>query len=110
MRLSPSYPAFYLSPLARSYAFKGRYEKAIATSHQLHDRSRIGDYPEEWALIHLAGFYVAVGRQDEARALMAEALKINPGLSLSFFKESQPFKNPAHMQRELEALKAAGMK
>ena len=110
MRLSPSYPAFYLSPLARSYAFKGRYEKAIATSHQLHDRSRIGDYPEEWALIHLAGFYVAVGRQDEARALMAEALKINPGLSLAFFKESQPFKNPAHMQRELEALKAAGMK
>jgi hypothetical protein len=41
---------------------------------------------------------------------MAEALKINPSLSLVFFKQTQPFKNPAHMQRELEALKKAGLK
>ena len=65
MRLSPWYPAFYLSPLARSYAFKGRFEEAIAASNELYDRSRIGDYPEEWALLHLAGLYIAVGRQDE---------------------------------------------
>jgi adenylate cyclase len=110
MRLSPYYPAFYLSPLARSYAFLGRYEEAIATSKQLYDRSRRGDYPEEWALIHLAGLYVAFGRQDEARHLMAEALKINLSLSLEFFKQSQPFKNPEHMKREIEALKKAGLK
>jgi adenylate cyclase len=110
MRLSPYYPAFYLSPLARSHAFRGRYKEAIATGNQLYDRSRRGEYPEEWALTHLAGLYVALGRQDEARALMAEALKINPGLSLAFFKQSQPFKNPAHMQRELNALKTAGLK
>ena len=110
MRLSPWYPAFYLSPLARSYAFKGRYEEAIASSSQLYDRSRTGDYPQEWALLHLAGLYVAVGRQDEARSLVAEALKINPGLSLAFFKQTQPFKNPAQMQRELEALEKAGLK
>ncbi|UCE52287.1 MAG: tetratricopeptide repeat protein [Desulfobacterales bacterium] len=110
MRLSPYYPAFYLSPLARSYAFLGRYEEAIATSKQLYDRSRRGDYPEEWALIHLAGLYVAFGRQDEARHLIAEALKINPSLSLEFFKQSQPFKNTEHMKREIEALKKAGLK
>ena len=110
MRLSPCYPAFYLSPLARSYAFKRRFEEAIATSNQLYDRSRIGDYPEEWALIHLAGLYVAVGRKDEAGHLVAEALKINPSLSLQFFIQTQPFKNPAHMQRELGALKKAGLK
>jgi TolB-like protein/Flp pilus assembly protein TadD len=110
MRLSPWYPAFYLSPLARSYAFKGRYEEAIATSSQLYDRSRTGDYPQEWALLHLAGLYVAVGRQDEARSLVAEALKINPGLSLTFFKQTQPFKIPVQMQRELEALEKAGLK
>jgi adenylate cyclase len=110
MRLSPYYPAFYLGPLARSYAFRGQFEEAIATSKQLYDRGRIGDYPEEWALIQLAGLYEAVGREDEARDLMAEAVKINPGLSLEFFKQTQPFKNPAHMQRELEALKKAGLK
>jgi len=110
MRLSPYYPAFYLSPLARSYAFLGRYEEAIATSKQLYDRSRKSDYPEEWALLHLAGLYVASGRQDEAQDLIAKALKINPSLTLAFFKQSQPFGNPAHMQRELEALKKAGLK
>ncbi|UCE52777.1 MAG: tetratricopeptide repeat protein [Desulfobacterales bacterium] len=110
MRLSPRYPAFYLSPLARSYAFRGRYEDAIATSNQLYDRSRKGDYPEEWALLHLAGLYVASDRQDEARELVAEAIKINPGLSLAFFEQSQPFKNPEHMKREIEALKEAGLK
>jgi hypothetical protein len=41
---------------------------------------------------------------------VAEALKINPGLSLTFFKQTQPFKNPAQMQRELEALEKAGLK
>jgi len=110
MRLSPRYPAFYLSPLARSYAFRGRYEEAIATSNQLYDRSRKGDYPEEWALLHLAGLYVASDRQDEAGELVAEAVKINPGLSLAFFEQSQPFKNPEHMKREIEALKKAGLK
>ncbi len=109
MRLSPYYPAFYLSPLARSYAFLGRYEEAIATSRQLYDRSRKGDYPEEWALLHLAGLYVYSGSPDEARDLMAKALKINPGLTLTFFEQSQPFENPAHMQRELEALEKAGL-
>jgi adenylate cyclase len=109
MRLSPYYPAFYLSSLARSYAFMGRYEEAIATSIQLYNRSQRGDYPEEWALIHLAGLHTAVDREDEARALMAEALKINPGLSAEFFKQSQPFQNSAHMQRELAALIKAGL-
>jgi adenylate cyclase len=109
MRLSPYYPAFYLSALARSYAFKRRYEDALASSKQLHDRSRRDEYPEDWALVHLAGVYAASDRQDEARACMAQALKINPGLSVKFFKQTQPFKNPDHLQREIEALTRAGL-
>ena len=110
MRLSPWYPAFYLSSLSRSYAFKRRFEEAITTSHQLYDRSRIGDYPEEWALLHLGGLYIAVDERDKARGLVAEALKINPSLSLAFFIQTQPFKNSDHMERELDALKEAGLK
>jgi len=41
---------------------------------------------------------------------MAQALKINPGLSLAYFKQGQPFKNPAHLQHELEMLTRAGLK
>jgi hypothetical protein len=40
---------------------------------------------------------------------MAEALKINPSLSSESFKQGQPFKNPAHLQRELETLSKAGL-
>jgi adenylate cyclase len=109
MRLSPYYPAFYLSPLARSYAFRRRYEEAIATSNQLYDRSRSGEYPQDWALVHLAGVYAASGSEDEARAFMAQALKINPGLSMKFFKQAQPFKDPDHLQREVETLIRAGL-
>jgi adenylate cyclase len=108
MRLSPYYPAFYLSALARSYAFRGRYEEALAASNQLYDRSRRGEYPEDWALVHLAGIYAASGREDEARVYMAQALKINPRLKLAFFKQTQPFKNPDHLQREIETLGRAG--
>ncbi|NIO04019.1 MAG: tetratricopeptide repeat protein [Proteobacteria bacterium] len=109
MRLSPYYPAFYLNYLGRSYAFMGRYEEATATFKQLFDRGRKGEYPAEWALIYLARVYVELGREDEARALMAEALKIDPSLSSESFKEGQPFKNPAHKQRELETLRKAGL-
>jgi tetratricopeptide (TPR) repeat protein len=109
MRLSPYYPAFYLSALARSYAFKRKYEDALASSKQLHDRSRRNEYPEDWALVHLAGIYAASGRQDEAHVCMAQALKINPGLSIKFFKQTQPFKNSDHLQREIEALTRAGL-
>jgi adenylate cyclase len=109
MRLSPYYPAFYLNYLSRSYAFMGRFEEAMATCNQLYDRSRKGEYPAEWGLIYLAKVYIELGRKDEARALMAEALKINPSLSSESFKQGQPFKNPAHLQRELETLSKAGL-
>jgi adenylate cyclase len=109
MRLSPYYPAFYLSALSRSFAILGRYEEAITSSNQLYNRSRSGDYPEDWALIHLAGIYAASDREDEARSFMAQALRINPSVSAAFFKQSQPFKNPAHLQRELKTLIRTGL-
>jgi tetratricopeptide (TPR) repeat protein len=110
MRLSPYYPAFYLNYLGRSYAFMGRHVEAIATCKQLYDRSLRGEYLSDWGLLYLAKVYAEFGREDEARILMAQALKINPGLSLEYFKQGQPFKNPAHMQRELEILARAGLK
>jgi len=110
MRLSPYYPAFYLLYLGRSYAFAGRYEEANAAFDQLHDRGRRGECPADWGLIHLARVNAESGKKDEARTFMAAALKMNPALSLDSFKKGQPFKNPAHMQRELEALAKAGLK
>jgi adenylate cyclase len=108
MRLSPYYPAFYLSHLSRSHTFLGRYEEAMTTSNQLYERSCKGEYPQDWALIHLAGIYAAFGKENEARAFMAQALRINSSLSSVIFKQSQPFKDPAHLKRELKILGKAG--
>jgi len=88
----------------------GHRSEAIATCNQLYDRSLRGEYLYDWGLFYLAMVYAEFGREDEARTLMAQALRINPGLSLEYFKQGQPFKNPAHMQRELAALKKAGLK
>jgi adenylate cyclase len=110
MRLSPYYPAFYLNWLCRSYAFVGRFEEAIATCEKLLERCRRGEHPADWGLTHLAGIYAQVGREEEARDLITEALRINPSLSLESYKKGQHFENPAHMQRELEALAKAGLK
>ena len=110
MRLSPYYPAFYLNYLGRSYAFMGSQVEAIATCNQLYDRSLKGEYLPDWGLLYLAMVYAEFEREDEARNLMAQALEINPGLSLAYFKQGQSFKNPTHLHRESEALKRAGLK
>ena len=110
MRLSPYYPAFYLNYLGRSYAFMGHQVEAIATCNQLYDRSLKGEYLPDWGLLYLAMVYAEFDRENEGRNLMAQALKINPGLSLAYFKQGQPFKNPAHLQHELEMLTRAGLK
>ena len=47
-------------------------------------------------------------KQHQGRVV--EALKINPNLSLErFIRMAHPFKNPAHQQRMMDALRKAGM-
>ncbi len=110
MRLRPYYPTWYLSFLARAYFFTKRYDEAIAAYNQNLDRGRKEGRPSGRALSGLASVYIELGKLVEARAYMAEALEINPRLSLNFYKKTQPFKNPAHLQRFLDALNKAGLK
>ncbi len=46
----------------------------------------------------------------EARAEMAEALRLNPHVSLEWFKQFLPFKDPAMLERHIAALRKAGLK
>lgn len=109
MRLGPYYPAFFLFTLGSVYSSVGRYEEAIAAFNQLRDRCRKGECPSMWWQLSLAGVYVKLGREEEARALVSEALETNPKLSLGFFKR-EPYKDPAHLQRVLETFRKAGLK
>ncbi|MBI3801465.1 MAG: hypothetical protein HY268_31400 [Deltaproteobacteria bacterium] len=50
-----------------------------------------------------------LGRLEEARAEVAEMLRLNPNWSLEVGRQNVPFKDPAVLERRLAALRKAGM-
>jgi adenylate cyclase len=100
-RLNPYLRPRYLESLVRSYIFLGRYEEALEICNQLEEGA-------EKAFLY-SWIYQELGREEEARAYMAEGLKMQPDRSLEFFKSAFPFENPAHLQRVLDAYRKAGM-
>jgi adenylate cyclase len=63
--------------------------------------------PAHW---NLAACYAELGRLEEARAEVAEGLRLNPNASLEVIKQNAPYKNPADLERFLAALRKAGLK
>ena len=109
MRLCPYYPPVFLLWLGRTYFFLDRYDEAIAAFTQLDERARKGEFQTWAAPLSLAMVYAELGREKEARAYMAKALESDRNLSLELIIHLSPFKNPAHLQRELDALRKAGL-
>ena len=105
MRLNPHYPPVYLSFLGQSYYLMGRYEEAIAAFKK--SLTHNSNYPP--AHQFLAAIYSELGREEEARAEVAEVLKISPNLSLEVLRQRVPFKDPAILERMLAALRKAGL-
>jgi serine/threonine-protein kinase len=103
MRLNPKLHPSWLSYMVRGYIFLGRDEEALEVVSQMEELP--GGYPS----IGVSIVYQQVGKEEKARAHMAEVLKINPYLSLESLKMVEPFKNPAHLQREQDILRKARM-
>jgi adenylate cyclase len=110
MRLAPYHQAWYLGILAQSYRMAGRYEEAVAAYKQLLDRSRKGEFSALWPHSGLVEVYVELGREEEARAHAAEVMRIDPKFSLETWSKAQFFKDPAHLERRLDAKRKAGLK
>jgi TolB-like protein/Flp pilus assembly protein TadD len=92
--------------LGHAYCLTGRYEEAIATLKKL-----LTHYPNDlYAHLILAIAYSEVGREEEARAAAAEVLRISPKFSLEVMKQRAPNTDPAVVERQLAALRAAGLK
>lgn len=90
MRLNPKLPPTFLINLNESYIFLGRYEEGLPP-------------------LGFSWVCQEFSRDEEARAYMEKALKIKPSLLLEFVKLASPYKNPAHLQRQLDALRKAGL-
>jgi len=106
MRLNPHYPEYYPSILGFAYRLIGQYEEAVAA--QKSALSRNPDFLSAHTV--LAVLYSELGREAEARAEVAEMLRISPQFSLKVYGQRVPFKNPADLERYLAALHKAGLK
>jgi adenylate cyclase len=106
MRLNPQYPAWYPAHLGWAYRLVGRYEEAIVALKQALARS-----PNDLGvLLNLAATYSELGRMEEARAEVAEVLRLSPNFSLEMLRQMNPQKDPALAERSIEALRKAGLK
>jgi adenylate cyclase len=104
IRLDPIPPSWFLFGLGRSYCDAARYEEAIVAYKKLLDRT-----PNDlWAHIGLTATYSLAGREEEARAAAAEALKIDSKLSVECFR-TWPYKDQAYVDRLIDALRKAGI-
>ena len=109
MRLSPYSSAWYLMMIDDAYRMAGRYEEALAIGKQHLDRCLKGECEPFTAHMGLAATYVGLGRIEDAQRHVTELLRIMPDFSLGKARKMISFKNPAHTEKALEALRRAGV-
>ena len=105
MRLDPHYPFTYLFFLGQAYEQMGQYEDAVAALKRCITRNP--DYLSPHRT--LAVIFSELGREEEARAEVAEVLRISPRASLESQRERMPHKDRAVLERHLNALRKAGL-
>jgi tetratricopeptide (TPR) repeat protein len=102
----PPYADEYTLSLDLALYLAGRYEEAIAPLKRFLTR-----YPNRLqAHFVLAVVYSELGREAEARTAAAEVLRINPNFSLAVHKQRAPIKDPVVVERQIAALRKAGLK
>src|SRR5215475_5423765 len=95
MRLDPHYPGVVLHFEAQAHFSLGNDEAAAQLL-----RERIARDPRtDSSRLLLAACYGQLGRTDDARAVWAELLEVNPGFSLAQRARVLPYKNPRDMER-----------
>ena len=105
MRLDPHHSGIVLHFLAQANFSLGNYEAAV---EQL--RRRIARTPgTDSSRMLLAACYGHLGRHEEARAMWAELMQVNPDFSLAQRERVLPYKDPRDFQRIAEGLAKAGL-
>ncbi|HEV8716507.1 MAG TPA: tetratricopeptide repeat protein [Candidatus Binatia bacterium] len=96
----------HLAHVGSAYAVAGRYEEARAPLQRY-----LSHYPN--MLSHhlmLAAVYSELGQAAEAQAEAAAVLRLNPQFSLEVHKQRVPIKDLAVLERQIAALRKAGLK
>ena len=105
MRLNPHYPSSYLQFMGRAYFTQRRYDEAESAF----ERVVIVNPGWPWAHLTLAATRAALGKIAEAKAGVAEARTIGPGLTLAYVPKAWPFRNAADLDHLVGMLREAGL-
>ncbi len=106
MRLDPIPPGHAYCQLGMAYLLAERYEEAISAC-----KKAVHKEPNYLAAHnYLAASYSLAGRDEEARAEATEVLRIDTKFSIDHFVKARPFKNQAHTDFLINALRKAGLK
>jgi adenylate cyclase len=105
LRINPFPGAYIYSILGRAYFMTGQYEESIATWKKALKVS------PNYLTAHrfLAACYSSLGRNEEARSAANEVLRINPKFTTGSLAKRLIYKNKADIEREVAALKKAGL-
>jgi tetratricopeptide (TPR) repeat protein len=84
----------------------GRYEEALVPGEKF-----LALAPNSIpAHFNLAIIYSELGREEEARVVVTGLQRLAPKVSVEFYRQYLPFKDPADVERHLAALRKAGLK
>ena len=103
IRLDPNYSISAAGYFRLTYLMAGRYEDALRFVEREDPQTRTRGGWVQGAVI-----YAALGRQEEARAAVADALKRHPNLTIEGFALNSPGYSDAERQRLVEGMRAAG--
>lgn len=92
--------------LGRAYFMMGNYDESIVTWKKAQQMNP--DYLP--AHTYLAACYSSMGRDVEATAEAKEVLRIDPKFSVESYAKTLPYKEKADVEREVAALRKAGLK
>jgi TolB-like protein/class 3 adenylate cyclase len=102
MRLNPFYPDWYLVSLAFAYFDTGNYQDVI----DLVPKARQSNP----GLLRLrAAAHIMLGQRDQAEAVRAEVMKLEPWFTISSLRKGLPFKDPAFGEPYFATLRKAGL-
>ena len=108
IRLQPYYPDWYLRDLCVSYYYAGRYEDAVLALNQALNRSEKQKSNYGFHIV-LALNYIQLGKEKQARYHAEEALKLNPEFNLEVARRTSPYKDPAHVEKQIADLRKVGI-
>ena len=105
MRLNPAAPSSYYHNYGLALRDTGRLEEAVASFKRAIERT-----PNfVWSHAMLSVTYIMMGRNEEARAEVAEVLRINPKFSLEYLAKTSAQKDHAILDNMINSLRKAGL-